>query len=707
MPNILAELRRPPISLLLGHVEGIVAASWLERPLEDHLPGFEVDDRPTVPVGPSIRLRMLYREQLPLFVVAVDQILPEARGFLLEDTPALLCRIHCLRIDALKVVVSGDCGTDLCTDAIQNFLRWGREDHFHLPDEALPDAAELLKGKGLSFELSKGEAALELPEKRMGEDLSKGSHDGLHRLRLPGNPDPILPEAIMDGDILRSFHRREAKGLQDRGRIHDGPAQVPEEAGEGTGIDPADPDPDAGERLCLHVRSPKSPCQNPFQDFGGDPDTKKTTTLPPAVLRPGKECGEAPAKSHHLGRYSTGSRPRAKGGDSMREVVILEATRTPIGRFLGGLSTIPAPRLGSIVIREALRRAGIEGAQVDGVIMGNVLSAGLGQAPARQAALHAGLPEKVGAVTVNKMCGSGLQAVIFAAQAIALGDAEVIVAGGMENMSAAPYILEQARTGYRLGDGKLVDTMLRDGLVDAYRQIHMGNCAEILAREYRISREEQDEYAKLSYSRALHAMDNGLFQKEIVPVEIPQKKGEPLRVVEDEEPRRVDFAKMATLPPAFEEGGTVTAANASSISDGASAVVVASGEFAKAQDRTPLGRIVGYAGAALAPEWFTIAPAHAIQNLLRKIRWRIEDVDLFEINEAFAAVIIGVCRELGLDYERVNVHGGAVALGHPIGASGARILTTLLYAMEARKAKRGVAAICLAGGEALALAVER
>ncbi|MDR7435597.1 MAG: acetyl-CoA C-acetyltransferase [Armatimonadota bacterium] len=391
----------------------------------------------------------------------------------------------------------------------------------------------------------------------------------------------------------------------------------------------------------------------------------------------------------------------------MREVVILEAVRTPIGRFLGGLSTIPAPRLGSIVIGEALRRAHIEGDQVDGVIMGNVLSAGLGQAPARQAALYAGLPEKVGALTVNKMCGSGLQAVILATQAIALGDAEVIVAGGMENMSAAPYLLEGARTGYRLGDGKLVDTMLRDGLVDAYKQIHMGNCAEILAREYRISREEQDEYAKLSYSRALHAMDKGLFQKEIVPVEVPQRKGEPIHVREDEEPRRVDFAKISTLPPAFEEGGTVTAANASSISDGASALVVASADFAKRLERTPLARIVGYAGAALAPEWFTIAPAYAIQNLLRKIRWRMEDVDLFEINEAFAAVIIGVCRELGLNYERVNVHGGAVALGHPIGASGARILTTLLYAMEEHKAKRGVAAICLAGGEALAMAVER
>ena len=381
--------------------------------------------------------------------------------------------------------------------------------------------------------------------------------------------------------------------------------------------------------------------------------------------------------------------------------------RTPVGRFQGGLAGIAAPRLGSIVIAEAVRRAGVAPDDVDEVIMGNVLSAGLGQAPARQATLHAGLPIAVGATTINKMCGSGLKAVMLAQQAIAAGDADVIVAGGMENMSAAPYLLERARTGYRLGDDRIVDTILRDGLTDAYQNIHMGNCAEILAREYRISRTEQDEYAKLSYTRAISAMDEGKVADEIVPVEVPQAKGATVVVAEDEEPRRVNFEKIPTLRPAFEEGGTVTAANASSISDGGAAVVVAAAEVAKERGWTPLARIVGQAGAAMAPEWFTIAPAHATQALFKKIGWSKTDVDLIEINEAFAAVVIGVCRDLGMSYDRVNVHGGAVALGHPIGASGARILTTLLYAMRRYEARRGVAAICLAGGEAVALAIER
>lgn len=391
----------------------------------------------------------------------------------------------------------------------------------------------------------------------------------------------------------------------------------------------------------------------------------------------------------------------------MRDVVILSAARTPVGRFLGGLTGIPAPRLGSIAIAEAVRRAGIEPKHVDDVIMGNVLSAGLGQAPARQATLFAGLPNSVPATTINKMCGSGLKAVMLAQQAIANGDADIIVAGGMENMSAAPYVLQNARSGYRLGDDRIIDTILQDGLTDAYQHIHMGNCAEILAREYRISRQEQDDFAKLSYSRAISAMDGGKFADEIVKVEVPQGKGEPLMVGEDEEPRRVNFEKIPTLRPVFEEGGTVTAANASSISDGAAAVVVAAAEVAKNRALRPLARIAGQAGAAMAPEWFTIAPAHATRRLLEKVGWKKDDVDLFEINEAFAAVVIGVCRDLGLTFERVNVHGGAVAMGHPIGCSGARILTTLLYAMPRYDARRGVASICLAGGEAVAVAVER
>jgi len=391
----------------------------------------------------------------------------------------------------------------------------------------------------------------------------------------------------------------------------------------------------------------------------------------------------------------------------MREVVILSAARTPVGRFQGGLAGIPAPRLGSLAIAEAVARAGVAPEDVDEVIMGNVLAAGLGQAPARQATLYAGLPIAVRATTINKMCGSGLKAVMLAQQAIASGDADVMVAGGMENMSAAPYLLERARTGYRLGDDRIVDTILRDGLTDAYQNIHMGNCAEILAREYRISRTEQDEYATLSYKRAIAAMDEGKVADEIVPVAVPQAKGAAVVVAEDEEPRRVNFEKIPTLRPVFEEGGTVTAANASSISDGAAALVVAAAEVARQHGWKPLARIVGQAGAAMAPEWFTIAPAHATRALLEKVGWSKTDVDLIEINEAFAAVVIGVCRDLGASYDRVNVHGGAVALGHPIGASGARILTTLLYAMPRYEARRGVASICLAGGEAVALAIER
>jgi len=386
----------------------------------------------------------------------------------------------------------------------------------------------------------------------------------------------------------------------------------------------------------------------------------------------------------------------------MPEAVILSAVRTPIGRFLGGLADVPAPRLGAVVVREAVRRAGVAPEEVDEVILGNILSAGLGQAPARQAARYAGLPDSVGAVTVNKMCGSGLKAVVLAAQAIRAGDGRVYVAGGMENMSRAPYLLPRARTGYRLGHGEVQDSMILDGLWDPYRDCHMGSCAELLAAEYRISRQDQDAYAERSYRLALQALDAGWFRPETVPVEADGK-----RVEEDEEPRRVQFDRIPTLKPAFERDGTVTAANASSISDGAAAVVVAERSVADRVGTRPLARVVGYAQAATAPEWFTIAPAAAIERLLERVSWRKEDVDLYEINEAFAAVVLGVCRKLGLSLDAVNVHGGAVALGHPIGASGARILTTLLYAMQQRDARRGVAAICLGGGEAVALAVER
>ncbi len=390
----------------------------------------------------------------------------------------------------------------------------------------------------------------------------------------------------------------------------------------------------------------------------------------------------------------------------MRDVVIIGAARTPIGRFQGGLSPVPAPRLGSVAIAEAVRRARVPREEIDEVYMGVILAAGLGQAPARQAALYAGLPNTVPATTLNKMCGSGLKAVMLGAQAIQTGDAEIIVAGGMENMSAAPYLLDRARAGYRMGHGTLVDSMIKDGLWDVYTDMHMGGCAELLCREYTISRAEQDEFARRSYTRALAAMDSGHFSREIVPVEV-EGSGPARRVAEDEEPRRFNPVKLGTLRPVFEEGGTVTVANASSISDGAAAVVLASAEAARRVEARPLARIVGQAVSATAPEWFTIAPAGAILKLLKKIGWSKDAVDLYEINEAYAAVVLAVVRDVGLDMERINVHGGAVALGHPVGASGARILTTLLYAMEERQARRGVAAVCLGGGEAVSLAVER
>ena len=391
----------------------------------------------------------------------------------------------------------------------------------------------------------------------------------------------------------------------------------------------------------------------------------------------------------------------------MRKAVIMSAARTPIGSFNGALSAVAATRLGSIVITEALKRIELKGAEVDEVIMGNVLSAGLGQAPARQASLGAGLPKSVGCTTVNKVCGSGLKAVMLATQAIVSGDAEVVVAGGMESMSNAPYLLTKARTGYHMGHGELVDSMIRDGLWDVYNQFHMGEAAEVCADTLGISREDQDQFAVLSYRRALEALQRGEFRREIVSVPVSQRDGADQLVEEDEEPKRVSLERLPTLKPAFRKGGRVTAGNASSISDGAAALVVMLEEKAKALRLNPLARIVNYGSFATDPAWFTTAPVHAISTLLKKTGRKITDVDLFEINEAFAVCSIAVNRELGLNSDRVNVRGGAVALGHPIGASGARILTTLIHALEDMNLTTGVASLCIGGGEAVAMMIER
>ncbi|HHM24230.1 MAG TPA: thiolase family protein [Bacteroidetes bacterium] len=390
-----------------------------------------------------------------------------------------------------------------------------------------------------------------------------------------------------------------------------------------------------------------------------------------------------------------------------RETVIVSACRTPVGAFNGALASVPATKLGSIAIQEAIRRIELPPDHVDEAIMGCVLPANLGQAPARQAALGAGLPTSVECLTVNKVCGSGLKSVMLAQQAIALGDADIIVAGGMENMSQAPYYLDKARWGYRMGHGQVVDGMIKDGLWDVYNDFHMGNAAELCAREMKISREDQDEFAALSYKRALAAQENGWFEKEIVPVEVPQRKGEPVIVQEDEEPKRVNFEKIPKLRPAFEKDGTVTAANASKINDGAAALVVMAAEKAADLGLKPMARIVAQASYAQDPAWFTTAPAYAIQKVLKKAGLELDDIDLFEINEAFAVVLLATQRMLDIPLEKINIHGGAVALGHPIGASGARILTTLLYAMEKENARRGLATLCIGGGEAAALIVER
>lgn len=391
----------------------------------------------------------------------------------------------------------------------------------------------------------------------------------------------------------------------------------------------------------------------------------------------------------------------------MRDVVIVGAARTPIGAFLGALSPLSAPQLGAAAIKGALVRSGLAPDEVDEVIMGNVLSAGLGQAPARQAALFAGLPRKVECLTINKMCGSGLKAVMLAAQAIACGDADVIVAGGMESMSNAPYVLQGARSGLRMGHGRLVDTMIHDGLWDVYNDCHMGSCAELLAERRGFTREEQDDYALESYRRAQKAVEEGAFAQEIVPVTVTDRKGHAVEVTTDEEPGRLVESRFRQLKPAFKAGGTVTAGNASSISDGAAAVVCVAEPVAARLGLRPLVRIVAQAQAATDPEWFTVAPIAAIRQVLQKAGSSAEEIDLFEINEAFSVVPMAAIRELGLDPARVNVRGGAVALGHPIGASGARVLVTLIYAMMQRHARRGLATLCIGGGEAVAMVVER
>jgi acetyl-CoA C-acetyltransferase len=388
-------------------------------------------------------------------------------------------------------------------------------------------------------------------------------------------------------------------------------------------------------------------------------------------------------------------------------VFVISGARTPIGSYLGALSSMPAPRLGAIAIEAALERAGIAPEQVDEVFMGNVLSAGIGQAPARQAAIFAGVPHSVPATTVSKVCGSGLQAVVFGSKTLALGDAGLVLAGGMESMSNVPYYLREARSGYRMGDGKLIDGMIFDGLWDPYNDFHMGQAGELCAKEHGCTRELQDEFATKSYGLATAAQKSGAFAREIAVVPIPQKKGDPLLVSEDEEPGRGDPSKFAKLRPAFSKEGTITAANASSINDGAAALVLASESAVKRHGLKPLARIVGYGGAAQAPEWFTTAPAVAIDATLKKLGLSSKNIDLWEINEAFSCVTMACTKLAGIDPEKVNVRGGAVALGHPIGASGARILVTLLGAMHDRGAQRGLATLCIGGGEAVAVVVER
>jgi acetyl-CoA C-acetyltransferase len=393
----------------------------------------------------------------------------------------------------------------------------------------------------------------------------------------------------------------------------------------------------------------------------------------------------------------------------METPVILSAVRTPVGKFQGGLASLSAPELGAKAVAESIRRAGLDAKQIDEAILGNVLQAGLGQNAARQAALKGGCDPRVAALTINKVCGSGLKAVALAAQAVQLGESQIVVAGGMESMSNAPYLLPQARTGYRLGDGRLVDSMIHDGLWDAYEDFHMGMTGELVAEKYGISREEQDRFAVESHRKAVRARKSCFFEAQIVPIEVPLKKGEPVVIKYDESPREdTSMEALAKLKPAFKKDGTVTAGNAPGTNDGAAALIVTSERNAGHLGKQPLARIVAQAVSGVEPKWVMMAPVDAVEKLLAKTGWdREKDVDLVELNEAFAVAAIAVIDQLKLDPERVNVNGGAVALGHPIGASGSRILVTLLYELARRNLRRGIAALCLGGGNAVALAVER
>lgn len=391
----------------------------------------------------------------------------------------------------------------------------------------------------------------------------------------------------------------------------------------------------------------------------------------------------------------------------IKEVYIIDAVRTPIGSFMGALSSVPATKLGSLVIKGLVDRNKLPLDSVDEVIMGNVIAAGEGQAPARQAALGAGLANSTQCMTINKVCGSGLKSVMLAAQAIMVGDAEIVIAGGMENMSQIPFYVKNVRGGYKMGDQKMVDGMLGDGLIDAYDNTHMGNFGELCAAEYNLTREDQDNFAIESYKRSLKAIENKKFDDEIIAVEVAGRKGAVTSVSVDEEPGNVNFEKLKTIRPVFNKEGTITAANASSINDGASAVLLMTKEKAEGLGLKPIAKIVQQASASKDPKWFTTAPIDAIRKVLKKAKMEKDDIDLFEINEAFAVVSLAVNKELDLNHERVNVNGGAVSLGHPIGASGARILTTLLHEMKKTDAKYGLASLCIGGGEASALIVEK
>ena len=390
----------------------------------------------------------------------------------------------------------------------------------------------------------------------------------------------------------------------------------------------------------------------------------------------------------------------------MKKSIIASIARTPIGSFQGALSSLSSVKLGAVAIKETVKRAGINLADVDEVIMGNVLSAGIGQAPARQASIYAGLPNSVECMTINKVCGSGLKAVMLADQSIRCGDAEVVIAGGMENMSLAPYYLNDLRSGVKMGHKKIIDSLIHDGLWDPYSNLHMGNCAEVLSKESNISREKQDEFAVESYKRSLRAIDEGFFKDEIIPIKISQRHGESIVVDSDEEPKRVKLDKIEKISTVFDKDGTITAANASTINDGAAALTIISSEKAKEMGIKPLCKIITHASAAHEPLYFTTAPSKAISKVLKKAGLLISDIDIFEINEAFSNVVLAAMKEHSIPHEKVNIHGGAVSLGHPIGASGARILVTLISALKQKQQKIGLATLCIGGGEAAAIIAE-